>query len=143
MTQIYTTKSFRKGWTGFSSEELTERLDKVLMNEEAAEAVYKKVIVDKHPERYKVVTPLASEQEVAEKILTADANDVRHQPVDQKAFGLRQDLMNDLKKQHGTQTDWNKKTEDELKAMGIDPASYNYTPVPHWAEDFMEDDDEE
>ena len=143
MTQIYQPKPARRGHSGFSAEELTQRLDNVLMNEEAYEQVYKEQFVDKHPEKFKVKTPLASEQAVAEKILVADANDVRHQPVDQKAFGIRQDLMNDLKKQHTSQTDWNKKTVDELRAMGIDPNSYQVEPIPHWAEDFMEEDDDE
>lgn len=127
--QIYNTKPARKGYSGFTADELTARLEKVSEEQETANKLQEEVI-KKYPEQYRVNMPLASDQEVTEKMMIADEQDVRHQIPDNKGFGLRQDLMNDLKKQHVEQVNWDKVTEAELRAMNQGkPVDWDYQPL--------------
>lgn len=123
--------------TGYTADELAQRLDEVLINQKASDEVVKE-FKQKHPERFKLKTPIASEQKIAERILAADAADIRHVPTDKKHEALFKEYKAMVEREKKVQPNWDRIGKGLLASMGVEPTKWE-TVAPHWAKEENEE----
>ena len=122
------TKSNRRGWSGFSAEELSARLENVLIEKSVADE-----LKEQHQPTYRQVTmPLASETPIARRVMTAIDNDPRTKAtVEQKWDIMKQEHEARVKEDKKARVQASEiiegKIQSQLRSMGIEPNSYEYS----------------
>ncbi|EKE05615.1 MAG: hypothetical protein ACD_19C00187G0003 [uncultured bacterium] len=126
MTQM--TKSNRRGWSGFSAEELSARLEEALMTKSVADELKEKY----QPTYRPVEMPLASETPIARRVMTAIDNDPRTTAtVEQKWDIMKSEHEAKIKEDKKARVQASEiiegKIQSQLKSMNISPDSYIYS----------------
>lgn len=120
------TKSNRRGWSGFSAEELSTRLENALLEKSVADE-----LKEQYQPIYRLVEmPLASETPIARRVMTAIDNDPRNVSPDEKGAVLKAEYEKALKEDEASRVKANGVLENKivshLKSMNIDP-TYTYS----------------
>lgn len=122
-----TSNKFRQEQT---PEQLAQRIEGSLYWQEVADKVQTE-FAQKHPENFKLVTPLRSQQEVADRILRASDNDPRNVSPDLKGEVIRKEIEEAEKQNLKARTQATEvienRIQNQLKSMSIDPSSYIYS----------------
>lgn len=129
--QIYKTKKFNKGWNGFSSDELTSRLNKVLVNQEASQG-YGEFLNKNNIEEVKPESLTTQEWEDYQKTKMYERrNPLSGATPDDKGLIIKKEVEDAEKQNLKARTQATEvienRIQNQLKSMGLSPDEYIYS----------------
>lgn len=129
--QIFKTKKFNKGWNGFTADEMTSRLSKVLVNEEASQG-YGEFLNKKNTDEIKPESLTSQEWEDYQKTKMYERrNPLSGAKADDKGLIIKKEIEEAekealLKRAQATEV-IEGKIQNQLKSMGLEPEKYIYS----------------